>query len=128
MSKSVILTDKAPKPIGTYSQAIKAGNLVFLSAQAPLVPATMEVVEGGIEAQIRQSFANLAAVTEEAGGSTDNIVKLTVFLTDLGNFPIVNRVMEELFRAPFPARAAVGAAALPRNTGVAVEAIMALPN
>lgn len=128
MSKSVILTDKAPKPIGTYSQAIKAGNLVFLSAQAPLVPSTMEVVEGGIEAQIRQSFANLAAVTEEAGGSTDNIVKLTVFLTDLGNFPVVNRVMEELFRAPFPARAAVGAAALPRNTGVAVEAIMALPN
>lgn len=128
MSKTVVLTDKAPKPIGTYSQAIKAGGFVFLSAQAPLVPDTMEVVEGGIEAQIRQAFDNLAAVAVGAGGSTDNIVKLTVYLTDLVNFPIVNRIMEELFRSPFPARAAIGVSALPRNTGVAIEAIMELSN
>lgn len=128
MSKSVVLTTQAPKPIGTYSQAIKAGGFVFLSAQAPLVPETMEVVQGDIEAQIRQSFSNLAAVAAGAGGSTDNIVKLTVYLTDLTNFPIVNRVMEELFRAPFPARAAIGVSALPKNTHVAVEAIMELSN
>lgn len=128
MSKAEVLTNKAPKPIGTYSQAIRAGNMVFLSAQAPLVPETMEIVEGGIEAQIKQAFQNLVAVAEGAGGSTDNVVKVTVYLTDLVNFPIVNRVMEELFRAPFPARAAIGVSALPRNSGVAVEAIMELDN
>jgi reactive intermediate/imine deaminase len=126
MSKSAVLTNDAPPPIGTYSQAVKANGFVFLSAQAPLVPATAQIVEGGIEAEIRQSFSNLAAVADAAGGSLDGIVKITVFLTDLGNFPIVNRVMEELFRAPFPARAAVGVSALPRNTAVAVEAILAL--
>jgi reactive intermediate/imine deaminase len=128
MNKTAVLTKNAPPPIGTYSQAVKASGLVFLSAQAPLVPETTQVVEGGIEAEVRQAFANLAAVAEAAGGSTDDMVKLTVYLTDLGNFPIVNRVMEELFRAPFPARAAIGVSALPRNTAVAVEAIMALSN
>jgi reactive intermediate/imine deaminase len=127
MSKSAIFTTQAPQPIGTYSQAVKSGEMVFLSAQAPLVPATTEVVEGGIEAQIRQSFANLAAVAQAAGGSTDHIVKVTVYLTDLANFPTVNLVMEELFRAPFPARAAIGVASLPRATAVAVEAIMHIP-
>lgn len=127
MQKIQVHTDKAPKAIGTYSQAIRAGQTVYLSAQAPLVPETMDVAPGGIEAEIAQAFDNLGAVATAAGGSLDNIVKLTVYLTDLSHFPLVNRIMERRFNVPYPARAAVGAAALPRSTNVAVEAIMVLP-
>jgi len=127
MQKTQIHTDKAPKAIGTYSQAIRAGQTIYLSAQAPLVPETMEVVAGGIEAEITQVFDNLSAVATAAGGTLDNISKLTVYLTDLTHFPLVNRIMERRFNVPYPARAAVGAAALPRSTNVAVEAIMVLP-
>lgn len=127
MQKIQIHTDKAPKAIGTYSQAIRAGQTVYLSAQAPLVPETMEIAAGGVEAEIAQVFDNLSAVATAAGGNLDHIVKLTVYLTDLAHFPLVNRIMERRFNVPYPARAAVGAAALPRSTNVAVEAIMVLP-
>jgi reactive intermediate/imine deaminase len=125
MSKQAIHSDNAPAAIGAYSQAIRCGNLVFLSGQIPLVPATMEVVDGDFEARARQVFENLAAVARAAGGSLDDIVKLTVFLTDLGNFATVNAVMEEYFEKPFPARAAVGVASLPRGVDVEADAILA---
>lgn len=127
MLKIQIHTDNAPKAIGTYSQAIRAGQTVYLSAQAPLVPETMHIAAGGIEAEIAQAFDNLSAVASAAGGNLDHIVKLTVYLTDLTHFPLVNRIMESRFNVPYPARAAVGAAALPRSTNVAVEAVMVLP-
>lgn len=126
MARETIVTDRAPKPIGTYSQAVKAGNTVYLSAQAPLVPETMEVVAGGVEEQIHQVLRNLSAVAEAAGGSLNDVVKLTVNLTDLANFPHVNRIMADYFREPYPARAAVGVVALPRGTAVAIEAIVVL--
>jgi reactive intermediate/imine deaminase len=126
MSKAAIHTDKAPAAIGTYSQAIEANGLVFLSGQIPLVPATMEVVDGDFEARARQVFENLAAVAEAAGGSLDDVVKLTVFLTDLGNFAAVNAVMEDYFKEPFPARAAVGVASLPKGVDVEADAILSL--
>ena len=126
MSKTIISTDQAPAAIGTYSQAVRHGNLVFLSGQIPLDPGTMEVVEGGIEAQVRRVFENLAAVCAAAGGGLENIVKLSVFLTDMGDFPVVNEVMGEYFDQPYPARAAVGVAALPRGAAIEVEAIMVL--
>jgi len=121
-----IQTDGAPKAIGSYSQAIRAGQTVYLAGQIPLDPATMKVVEGPIEQQIERVFQNLAAVAEAAGGSLANIVKLTVFLTDLRHFPNVNEVMARYFREPFPARAAVGVAALPLGVPVEVDAIMVL--
>jgi reactive intermediate/imine deaminase len=124
MSKKAIHSDKAPAAIGTYSQAIRAGNLVFLSGQIPLVPATMEVVDGDFEARARQVFENLKAVTEAAGGSLNDIVKLTIFLTDLGNFATVNSVMESFFEQPFPARAAVGVVSLPKGVDVEADAIL----
>lgn len=124
--KQEIKTDKAPQAIGTYSQAIKSGNLVFISGQIPLDPATMEVVEGGIEAQIAQGFANLTAVAEAAGGDLNKIIKLNIYLTDLAHFAKVNEHMEQLFATPFPARAAIQAAALPKGVGFEVEAIMAV--
>jgi reactive intermediate/imine deaminase len=127
MSKKAIHTDNAPAAIGTYSQAIEAGGLVFLSGQIPLDAATMEIVEGDFEARARRVFDNLAAVAEAAGGSLDDVVKLTVFLTDLGNFATVNAVMEDYFEAPFPARAAVGVASLPKGVDVEADAILALP-
>ena len=126
MSKKAIHTDNAPAAIGTYSQAIEAGGLVFLSGQIPLDAATMEIVEGDFEARARRVFDNLAAVAEAAGGSLDDVVKLTVFLTDLGNFATVNAVMEDYFEAPFPARAAVGVASLPKGADVEADAILAL--
>jgi len=125
MSKQAIHSDNAPAAIGAYSQAIRSGNLVFLSGQIPLVPETMEVVDGDFEARARQVFENLAAVAKAAGGNLDDIVKLTVFLTDLGNFATVNAVMEEYFEKPFPARAAVGVASLPRGVDVEADAILA---
>jgi len=126
MTKAAIHTEKAPAAIGTYSQAIDANGLVFLSGQIPLDPATMEVVDGDFEARARRVFDNLAAVAEAAGGSLDDIVKLTVFLTDLGNFATVNAVMEDYFNEPYPARAAVGVASLPKGVDVEADAILAI--
>lgn len=126
MSKKAIASNAAPAAIGTYSQAIQTGNLVFLSGQIPLDPATMKIVDGDFEARARQVFDNLAAVADAAGGSLADIVKLTIFLTDLDNFGAVNKVMEEYFDAPFPARAAVGVASLPKGADVEADAILAL--
>ena len=126
MSKKSIHSDSAPAAIGTYSQAIQTGNLVFLSGQIPLDPTTMEVVDGDFEARARRVFDNLRAVTEAAGSSLDQVVKLTIFLTDLGNFATVNSVMEDYFQQPYPARAAVGVASLPKGVDVEADAILAL--
>jgi reactive intermediate/imine deaminase len=126
MSKAAIHTDNAPAAIGTYSQAIDVNGLVFLSGQIPLDPATMDVVSGDFEARARQVFDNLAAVAGAAGGSLNDVVKLTVFLTDLGDFATVNAVMEDYFEQPFPARAAVGVASLPRGVDVEADAILFL--
>ena len=126
MTKAAIHTEKAHAAIGTYSQAINANGLVFLSGPIPLDPATMEIVDGDFEARARRVFDNLAAVAEAAGGSLDDIVKLTVFLTDLGNFATVNAVMEDYFNEPFPARAAVGVASLPKGVDVEADAILAI--
>lgn len=123
-NKAVINTDKAPAAIGPYSQAVKAGNTVYLSGQIPLDPVSMEMVSEEIEAQTRQVFENLQAVCEEAAGTLSDIVKLNLYLVDLDNFAIVNRVMEEVFTAPYPARAAVGVKALPRGAQVEAEAVM----
>jgi reactive intermediate/imine deaminase len=126
MAKTIIATDKAPAAIGTYSQAVKAGNTVYLSGQIPLDPATMALVEGGIEMQIRRVFDNLRAVAEASGGGFRDVVKLNVFLTDLGHFAKVNEIMAEYFTKPYPARAAIGVAALPRGAGVEMDAILVL--
>ncbi|WP_027966373.1 RidA family protein [Halomonas halocynthiae] len=125
-NKAVINTDQAPAAIGPYSQAIKAGNTVYVSGQIPLDPSTMEIVDGGFEAQARQVFANLKAVCEEAPGGLQDIVKLNLFLVDLDNFAIINKVMEEFFEAPFPARAAIGVKALPKGSQVEADAIMVI--
>lgn len=126
MPREIISTDKAPKAIGTYSQAVKVGNTVYLSGQIPLVPATMDMVEGGIEAQVRQVFDNLQAVCEAAGGTLADIAKLNIFLTDLGHFGMVNTIMAEYFREPYQARAAIGVASLPRGAAVEMDAVMVL--
>lgn len=123
-NKAVINTSKAPAAIGPYSQAIKAGNTVYLSGQIPLDPVSMAIVSEDFEAQARQVFTNLQAVCEEAAGSLSDIVKLNLYLVDLDNFAIVNQVMEEFFTAPFPARAAVGVKALPKGSQVEAEAVM----
>lgn len=119
-------TDRAPEAIGPYSQAVRAGNTVWLSGQIPLDPATMEMVTGDIAAQATRVFDNLQAVAEAAGGSLADIVKLNISLTDLGDFAAVNEVMTRYFQPPYPARACVGVAALPRGAAIEVEAIMAL--
>ncbi|MCB1861720.1 MAG: RidA family protein [Gammaproteobacteria bacterium] len=126
MTKEIIRTDRAPQAIGTYSQAVKLGSTVYLSGQIPLLPETMELVEGDIECQIRQVFDNLQAVAMAAGGGLQDIVKLNVFLTDLTDFPVVNSVMAEYFAEPYPARAAVGVAQLPRGSAVEMDGIMEL--
>ena len=126
MSKKAIHSDSAPAAIGTYSQAIDAAGLVFLSGQIPLDPQTMEVVGGDFEARARQVFENLSAVAQAAGGSLDDVVKLTIYLTDLDNFAAVNSVMEGYFQQPYPARAAVGVASLPKGVDVEADAILAL--
>jgi len=120
----VISTADAPSAIGTYSQAVRAGDWVFLSGQIGLDPATGALVEGGIEAETRRAFANLRAVAAAGGGGLDSIVKLTLYLTDLGDYAAVNELMQEFFRAPYPARAAVGVSSLPRGACMEVEAIM----
>jgi reactive intermediate/imine deaminase len=124
MDKEIIATDDAPAAIGTYSQAVRVDNTVYLSGQIPLDPATMEVVEGGIEAEIRRVFDNLTAVCKAAGGSLGDIVKLNIYLTDLSNFPQVNEIMATYFDQPYPARAAIGVAALPKGVGVEMDAVM----
>lgn len=128
MTKTVIHTDKAPQAIGTYSQAVKVGHTVYLSGQIPLVPETMTLVEGDIAAQITRVFENLKAVAEAAEGSLADVVKLNVFLTDLVHFPIVNEIMGQYFQQPYPARAAIGVAALPKGAQVEMDAIMQLPD
>ncbi len=127
MTKTIIRTDRAPQAIGTYSQAIRVGDTVYLSGQIPLVPETMALVTGDMEAQIRRVFDNLAAVAEAAGGSLADLVKLNVYLTDLGHFPLVNQVMASYFSEPYPARAAIGVAALPRGAAVEMDGILILP-
>lgn len=124
--RSVIHSDAAPKAIGTYSQAIRAGNTVYLSGQIPLDPATGDLVAGDIDAEIRRAFANLQAVCEAAGGSLRHLVKLNVYLTDLTHFPQVNAAMADLFTEPFPARAAIGVAQLPRGARVEVDGVLVL--
>ncbi len=119
-----IHTDSAPAAIGPYSQATKVGNIVYLSGQIPLDPTTMEVVEGGIAEQTNQVFANLTAVTKAAGGGLQNLAKLTIFLTDLNDFAVVNKIMAEYFAEPYPARATIEVSALPKGVAVEIEAIM----
>ncbi|HIP52877.1 MAG TPA: RidA family protein [Chromatiales bacterium] len=126
MKREIIHTDQAPQAIGTYSQAVKCGATVYLSGQIPLVPETMELVEGDVEAQIRRVFDNLQAVARAAGGSLADVAKLNVFLTDLGHFPLVNRVMADYFSEPYPARAAIGVAALPKGAVVEMDAVLEL--
>jgi len=126
MPRQIISTDKAPAAIGTYSQAVKVGDTVYLSGQIPLVPETMEMVEGGVDAQIRRVFDNLQAVCVAAGGGFGDIAKLNIFLTDLSNFPLVNQIMAEYFQQPYPARAAIGVASLPKGAAVEMDAVMVL--
>jgi reactive intermediate/imine deaminase len=128
MTRTIIRTDKAPQAIGTYSQAVKTGNTVYLSGQIPLDPASMELVDGDMAAQIRRVFDNLSAVAEAAGGSLADIAKLNVFLPDLGHFALVNEIMAEYFSEPYPARAAVGVASLPKGAQVEMDAVMELGN
>ncbi|MEY1660589.1 RidA family protein [Isoalcanivorax beigongshangi] len=125
-NRSIIQTDQAPAAIGTYSQAIKVGDTVYLSGQIPLDPATMDMVDGGIEAQVRRVFENLGAVCDAAGGSLQQLVKLNIFLTDLGDFATVNTIMAQYFEAPYPARAAVGVASLPRGAAVEMDGVLVL--
>ncbi len=126
MTRTIIATADAPQAIGTYSQAVRAGNTVYLSGQIPLDPKTGELVAGDMEAQVRRVFDNLRAVATASGGDLSHVVKLNVFLTDLAHFALVNRVMAEYFEQPYPARAAVGVAALPRGSAVEMDAILAL--
>jgi reactive intermediate/imine deaminase len=126
MSRTVIATTNAPQAIGTYSQAVRAGNTVYLSGQIPLDPATGELVAGDMEAQVRRVFENLKALAAAAGGNLDHAVRVTVYLTDLQHFALVNRVMAEYFSQPYPARAAVGVAALPKGAAVEIDAILEL--
>lgn len=124
MARSIIETGEAPAAIGPYSQAVAVGDTVYLSGQIPLDPVSMEIVGDGFEAQVRRVLDNLAAVARAAGGSLDDVVKLTVFLTDLANFQAVNEIMSDYFRAPYPARAAIGVAALPRGAQVEMDAVL----
>jgi reactive intermediate/imine deaminase len=126
MSRQIIHTPLAPKAIGTYSQAVRVGDTVYISGQIPLDPASGQLVSGDIEAEIRRVFDNLAAIAKAAGGSLASVVKLSVFLTDLAHFPKVNEIMATYFSEPYPTRAAVGVAALPRGARVEVECILSL--
>lgn len=126
MKKEVIKTDKAPAAIGTYSQAIKVGDTVYLSGQIPLNPLTMQLVEGGFEAQAVQVFENLKAVAEAAKGSLQDIVKLNIYLTDLANFAKLNEIMSRYFLEPYPARAAIGINALPKDSLIEMDAVLVL--
>ena len=127
MTRSIISTDKAPQAIGTYSQAVKIDSTVYLSGQIPLNPETMELVDGDMRIQITQVFNNLTAVAEASGGSLADVAKLNIYLTDLSHFPLVNEVMSEYFSEPYPARAAVGVAELPKASLVEMDAVLVLP-
>ena len=124
MNRKIINTDAAPAAIGPYSQAVRVGDLVFVSGQIPLDPASGELVQGGIEVQVRQVFDNLKAVAEAAGSSLDQAVRVTIFLTDLSHFGTVNEIMSSYFSEPYPARAAIGVASLPRDSAVEADAIL----
>ena len=124
MAKEIIHTDKAPQAIGTYSQAVKVGTTVYMSGQIPLIPESMELVTGDIQSQIHQVFKNLDAVAQAAGGNLNSIVKLNIFLTDMANFPFVNEIMAEYLQQPYPARAAVGVASLPKGAAVEMDAVL----
>lgn len=124
MKREIVQTDKAPSAIGTYSQAVRCGDVVYLSGQIPLDPETMELVDGDIDRQIVQVFENLAAVARAARGDLDDVVKLNVYLVDLAHFPRVNEIMARYFESPYPARAAVQIAALPRGAAVEMDAVM----
>lgn len=124
MARQIIQTDQAPQAIGTYSQAVKVGGAVYLSGQIPLDPKTMNLVEGDMSTQVRRVFDNLAAVAQAAGGNLNHVVKLNVFLTDLSHFALVNEIMAQYFQQPYPARAAIGVASLPKGAAVEMDAIM----
>ena len=126
MRREIISTKEAPQAIGTYSQAVKIENIVYLSGQIPLVPETMQLAGGDMRAQITRVFENLGAVARAAGGTLNDVVKLNVYLTDLSHFPLVNEVMAEYFREPYPARASVGVATLPRGAAVEMDAVMVM--
>jgi len=126
MPKEPIHTPRAPAAIGPYSQAVRAGSTIYLSGQIPLNPATMELAKGDIRAQTRQAFDNLVAVSEAAGGSLANAVRLTIYLTDLANFPVVNEIMAEYCKEPYPARVTIGVAQLPRGAAVEIDGILVL--
>jgi len=126
MKREIISTPNAPQAIGTYSQAVKIGTTVYLSGQIPLIPETMNLIEGDMSVQIHQVFKNLKAVAQAAGGDLKDTAKLNVFLTDLTHFPLVNQIMAEYFSQPYPARAAIGVASLPKNAQVEMDAILVL--
>ena len=128
MKKNIISTSKAPAAVGTYSQAVSvtSGTTIYLSGQIPLVPETMEIVDGGIENEIHQVFKNLTAVCEEAGGDLNNIVKLNIFLTDLSNFAVLNEIMATYFDKPYPARAAIGVNELPKGVNIEMDGVMVI--
>ena len=126
MDRKIIATDNAPAAIGTYSQAVQAGNTLYLSGQIPLDPDTMQLVDGDFRSQCERVFRNLAAVLEAAGGDFASVVKLTIYLTDMGHFAIVNEVMGSFFEKPYPARAAIGVASLPKGAEVEMDAILVL--
>ena len=126
MARKIIQTDRAPRAIGTYSQAVKCGTTVYCSGQIPLDPTTMNLVEGDMSAQVKRVFDNLQAVAEAAGGSLADVAKLNVFLTDLGHFALVNEIMAEYFQEPYPARAAIGVASLPKDAQVEMDAVLEL--
>ena len=128
MQKDIIHTDLAPSAIGTYSQAVKVNQTVYLSGQIPLLPDTMELIKGDIYIQIEQVLKNLTAVTQAAGGGLSDIVKLNIYLTDLNDFPVANQLMAQYFTQPYPARAAIGVAALPKGCSVEMDAVMVLNN
>ncbi len=126
--KTIISTDKAPSAIGTYSQAVKVGNTVYLSGQIPLVPETMEVISNNFEEQAHQVFKNLSNVCEAAGGCINDMVKVNIFLTDLSVFATVNEVMSQYFKEPYPARAAIEISALPKGVAIEIDGVMEVPN
>jgi reactive intermediate/imine deaminase len=126
MTREIIHTADAPEAIGPYSQAVKVGDVVYMSGQIPLVPETMTVLEGDFSAQVRRVFDNLSAVAKAAGGSLQDIVKLNIFLTDLSHFGTVNEIMMEYFQQPYPARAAIGVASLPKDVPVEMDAVLHL--
>ena len=126
MTREIIQTDRAPQAIGTYSQAVRSGNTVYMSGQIPLVPETMQLVEGNMQAQVTRVFDNLSAVAEAAGGTLNDIAKLNIFLVDLAHFALVNEVMAEYFQQPYPARAAIGVASLPKDAQVEMDAVLEL--